>query len=444
MPTEQAQAAQYLRMSTDHQRYSLANQAARIGRYAAEFGFEIVRSYEDAGRSGVTTRRRDGLKTLLRDVLGGAAPFSHVLVLDVTRWGRFQDPDEAAHYEFICREAGVRVVYCAEGFADDLGGVIVKQIKRVMAGEYSRDLSDKVRIGKRRQALRGCAQGGDAPYGFRRASFDENGIQLRVLAPGERTSRRDEVVRYVWGPRTEVATVREVFRLYVHESLSPTEIARRLNERGQAWKHGGPWKDINVVHLLNNEIVTGVQAFNKSSTYLGKRTANHPVETWVRRRICPPMVSAQLFSAAKARRAALQGRARTDDEMLEGLRRLLARRGRLSSYLIEAAPDLLNCHSYRSRFGSIKAAYGLIGYDYRAHLLRNTPRTLPKTPDEILEGLRRLSREQQRLGRRLIYEDRRLPSVNYIRKTFGSLKAAYRAAGLDPEDLKIPKGSRVR
>lgn len=444
MPGELHQAAQYLRMSTDHQKYSLASQAALIAAYAAELGFEIVRSYEDAGRSGVTTRRRDGLKALLRDVLDGAAPFSHVLVLDVTRWGRFQDPDEAAHYEFICREAGVRVVYCAEGFGDDLGGVIVKQIKRVMAGEYSRELSDKVRVGKRRQALRGCAQGGDAPFGFRRAAFAANGAQLNILAPGERTCRRDDVVRYVWGPREEVAAVREVFRLYVHESLSPTEIGRRLNVLGQPWKNGGPWKDINVVHLLTNEIVTGVQAFNKSSTYLGTRTCMHPSDAWVRRRVCPPMVSASLFRAAQARRAALCGRARTDAEMLDGLRSLLARRGRLSTYLIEADPLLLNCHAYRSRFGSMEAAYRLIGYDYRAHLERHGPRTLPKTPEEVLHGLRRLWLEEGRLGRRFIYADRRLPSVNYIRKMFGSLKAAYLAAGLNPEDLKRPIGSRVR
>jgi DNA invertase Pin-like site-specific DNA recombinase len=37
-----------------------------------------------------------------------------VLVYDVSRWGRFQDIDESAHYEFVCKQAGIKVAYCAE------------------------------------------------------------------------------------------------------------------------------------------------------------------------------------------------------------------------------------------------------------------------------------------------------------------------------------------
>jgi hypothetical protein len=31
-----------------------------------------------------------------------------------SRWGRFQDADESAHYEFLCKSAGIPVHYCAE------------------------------------------------------------------------------------------------------------------------------------------------------------------------------------------------------------------------------------------------------------------------------------------------------------------------------------------
>ena len=100
-------AAQYLRMSTDNQRYSLQNQSEAISIYAASRGFEIVETYVDAGKSGLTLKGRNGLKSLLSDVVSGKATFAALLVLDVSRWGRFQDTDQAAHYEFICREAGV-------------------------------------------------------------------------------------------------------------------------------------------------------------------------------------------------------------------------------------------------------------------------------------------------------------------------------------------------
>ena len=37
--------------------------------------------------------------------------FSAVLVYDVSRWGRFPDPDEAAVYEHACKSRGIRVIY---------------------------------------------------------------------------------------------------------------------------------------------------------------------------------------------------------------------------------------------------------------------------------------------------------------------------------------------
>lgn len=50
-------AAQYLRMSTEHQKYSTENQSDEIQLYAARNEFEIVRTYTDEGKSGL---RLDG------------------------------------------------------------------------------------------------------------------------------------------------------------------------------------------------------------------------------------------------------------------------------------------------------------------------------------------------------------------------------------------------
>src|SRR4051812_9070176 len=107
-------AAQYLRMSKDHQRYSIRNQARAISAYAAQNGFNIVKTYTDPGESGLTLRERPGLQALLSDVIKPTRLFERVLVLDVSRWGRFQNLDQGGHYEFICFEAGVPVIYCAE------------------------------------------------------------------------------------------------------------------------------------------------------------------------------------------------------------------------------------------------------------------------------------------------------------------------------------------
>ena len=124
-------AAQYLRMSTDDQQYSLANQRIRISEYAQKQGFNIIKTYEDPGRSGVIIKHRKGLSALLSDVVSGEAKFRAVLVYDVSRWGRFQNPDEAAHYEFLCASAGIPLHYCAEQFNNDgtASSAILKALK---------------------------------------------------------------------------------------------------------------------------------------------------------------------------------------------------------------------------------------------------------------------------------------------------------------------------
>jgi DNA invertase Pin-like site-specific DNA recombinase len=105
-------AAQYVRMSSGPQKYSIEIQAAAIAAYAARRGMEIVRTYSDPARSGVTIDRRNGLQQLIYDVQNGKANFNCILVFDVSRWGRFPDVDESAYYEFICKRAGFHVHYC--------------------------------------------------------------------------------------------------------------------------------------------------------------------------------------------------------------------------------------------------------------------------------------------------------------------------------------------
>lgn len=131
-------AAEYVRMSTEHQQYSTENQSDAIHRYAESRGYRIVRSYSDAGKSGLNLAGRPGLQQLLQDVQTGNMDFTVVLVYDISRWGRFQDADESGYYEYICKRAKVRVHYCAEQFANDdsLPSSLLKTIKRTMAGEY--------------------------------------------------------------------------------------------------------------------------------------------------------------------------------------------------------------------------------------------------------------------------------------------------------------------
>jgi hypothetical protein len=128
-------AAEYVRMSTEHQQYSTENQREVIRKYSESRGKTIVRTYTDAGKSGLRIDGRDALKQLIHDVESGEADFTDILVYDVSRWGRFQDADESAYYEYLCRRAKINVHYCAEQFENDGSPVstIVKGVKP-MAG----------------------------------------------------------------------------------------------------------------------------------------------------------------------------------------------------------------------------------------------------------------------------------------------------------------------
>ena len=86
---ELIRAVEYVRMSTEHQQYSTENQSRIIHEYAARRGMTIVKTYRDAGKSGLRLDGRDGLKQLIHDVESGKADFQAILVYDVSRWGRF-------------------------------------------------------------------------------------------------------------------------------------------------------------------------------------------------------------------------------------------------------------------------------------------------------------------------------------------------------------------
>lgn len=66
--TDTIRAAEYVRMSTEHQQYSTENQSEIIREYAARRGMAIVQTYADAGKSGLRIDGRDALKQLIQDV----------------------------------------------------------------------------------------------------------------------------------------------------------------------------------------------------------------------------------------------------------------------------------------------------------------------------------------------------------------------------------------
>lgn len=355
-------AAQYLRVSTERQEYSLDCQSARIANYAQENGFTVCQTYSDEAKSGLEIGRRTGLSRLLQDVVGGKQPYKAILVYDVSRWGRFQDPDEAAHYEFLCKAAGVRVHYCAEQFSNDghPASLILKTLKRVMAAEYSRELSDKVFAGMTRVVRRGFRSGAHPGYGFRRLLLSADGIPKQELSTGERKSIATDRVVLVPGPANEVIWVREIYRLFISENKTFAGIAAELDQRGAPFLKGKRWSDHAVKKILTHPKYKGTAVYNRTTERLCSKSRKVPESEWI---VVPdafePLVEPRTFEAAQE---ALRQRFwhRSNEQVLGQLKSILKAHGRLSTSLLR--PYGLSPGGLNHRFGSLIKAYDLIGY----------------------------------------------------------------------------------
>lgn len=364
MPTNLVPAAQYLRMSTEHQQYSPENQATAIQDYAEQHGFEIVHTYADSAKTGVILKHRTGLQRLLQDVVSGSPRFHAILVYDVSRWGRFQDTDEAAHYEFLCKTAGAPVHYCAETFPNDgtMPSLIMKALKRTMAGEYSRELGVKVLAGQRRMALLGFKQGGSPGYGLRRMLVSPERLPKQLLGRGERKSIATDRVILVPGPDQEVQVVRGIFERLVTGKKTVHGIARELNRNRIGYLGTAKW-DYQAVHnILRNPKYAGCLVFCRTARKLYTPAVQLPKSEWV---ITPgafePVVDMKTFEKAKC---ILDGRTinKSDEVILDELQKLLKWSGRLCHALIQNCSSMPAPSTYIRRFGSLKRAYELIGY----------------------------------------------------------------------------------
>jgi len=357
-------AAQYVRMSTEHQNYSTENQGDIIKEYADSHGMVIVKTYTDDGKSGLSIDGRNALKRLIDDVETGKANFNVILVYDISRWGRFQDADESAYYEYICKRAGINVIYCAEQFTNDGSPVstIVKGVKRAMAGEYSRELSVKVFKGQCKLIEQGYRQGGPAGYGLRRMLIDQHGNRKGLLLQGEYKSLQTDRVILVPGPQEEIDTVRSIYKMFVHEGKSELDIASWLNAGGVRTDLDRYWTRGTVHQVLINEKYIGNNIFNKSSFKLKKKRVKNPPDMWIRTDgAFDAIVDSQIFYQAQGI-ILERNRRYSNEEMLDRLKYLFQKHGKLSGMLIDETEGMPSSAVYRTRFHGLVRAYRLVGY----------------------------------------------------------------------------------
>jgi hypothetical protein len=232
-----------------------------------------------------------------------------------------------------------------------------------MAGEYSRELSSKVFQGACRLIQLGYKQGGTAGFGLRRMLIDQTGERKSVLKMGEHKSIQTDRVVLVRGPGDEVARVRWIFHVFIHERKSENEIATILNAQGIKTDFGRDWNRGTVHEILTNEKYIGNNVYHRTSRKLKKKYVLNPPDKWIRSDgVFEAVVETELFYQA---REIILARSRkfTNEEMLEKLREVLKQRGRISGILIDEMEGIPSSAAYNHRFGSLVNAYQLIGYD---------------------------------------------------------------------------------
>jgi hypothetical protein len=206
----------------------------------------------------------------------------------------------------------------------------MKALKRVMAAEFSRELSDKVFNGMTRLVSHGLWAGSQPGFGLRRMLVSSDGERKQILMRGERKNLRSDHTILVPGPPEEVDCVRDIFRMYIEEKRGTAYIARVINERGI--KNGrASWNYQSIRKLLCHEKYAGTLVWGQYTQKLCSRYVPVSKDKWViQRDVVEPIVNRETFNAAQEIRMGKALNA-SDQDLLEKARILLTSHGRVTA-----------------------------------------------------------------------------------------------------------------
>lgn len=280
--------AYYRHSAEDKQENSVIIQQEHTQRFARDNNIQIIHEEADEGKSGLSSNR-PGFDQLFNNwILNPSAPqFDYILVYDVSRWGRFQDQDEAAFWEFQCKSRGKQVIYISRGFPKNdqqLISNLQTSIERYMAAEYSRQLSEKVFFGSVKISEQGFSAGGTAPYGMVRVLLDENKNPIGKLKLGEHKIISNQRVTFAPASNQSTEVIKQIYSLLIERHFTPAKIANSLNEKQTPAPNGLMWNREKIIRILTNKTYTGTKIYNKTWSRLKQRQHPNPPNEWV---ICP-------------------------------------------------------------------------------------------------------------------------------------------------------------
>ena len=252
----------YTRVSTAMQidGYSLDAQKARMKAYADYNDYEIVGTYEDAGKSGKSIEGRLEFNRMMENIKSGKDGVSFVLVFKLSRFGR--NAADVLSTLQIMQDFGVNLICVEEGIdsSKDAGKLMISVLSAVAEIERE-NIRVQTMEGRIQKACEGKWNGGFAPYGYQ-------------LVDGELQINEEEA-----------AAIRVIFEQYVTTDIGPNGVAKYLENHGirkiQRQNGKNPLFDAHLIRLiLKNPVYCGKIAYGRRKTEKvhGTRNEYHLVE----------------------------------------------------------------------------------------------------------------------------------------------------------------------
>ncbi len=245
-------------MQTDG--YSLDAQKARMKAFADFNDYEIVGTYEDAGKSSKSIEGRLEFDCMMEDIKSGKDGVSFVLVFKLSRFGR--NAADVLSTLQVMQDFGVNLICVEDGidFSEDTGKLMISVLSAVAEIERE-NIRVQMMEGRIQKAREGKWNGGFAPYGYQ---LIDGKLQIN---------------------EEEAEAIRVIFDQYVHTDIGANGVAKYLENHGihkiQRQNGKNPLFDAHLVRLiLKNPVYCGKSAYGRRRTEKvhGTRNEYHLVE----------------------------------------------------------------------------------------------------------------------------------------------------------------------
>jgi hypothetical protein len=185
----------------------------------------------------------------------------------------------------------------------------------------------------------------------------------RGFSLGERKSVHTDRIILTPGPDSEIALVNRIFRLCEDQGFGSRRIASVLNREGIPGPRGRKWCSHSIDRILTNEKYVRTNVYGRTRGPLKQRRVNTKPSEWVRKEgAFTGIVTKALFDRAQAVIGHIQP-ACTDEQLIEALKGLFQRKGSLSRRLMLDDPTIAAPETYACRFQGLHNAYRLAGFE---------------------------------------------------------------------------------